>query len=55
MQDTILASGRETVYDVCGILLGLGCLLTWIGILHFLNFFSTFYVSTCQLGIHFIK
>ena len=38
-------------YDVCGVMLGTGSLLAWLGVLRYIGFFEQFNVSIIFLSI----
>ena len=37
----------SSTYDVCGVMLGTGSLLAWLGVLRYIGFFEQFNVSKC--------
>lgn len=43
------------MYDATGILLGIGCLFTWISVLHYLAYDHVFGVSTSKQFKYFLS
>lgn len=45
------AQSSSENYDICALMLGIGSLLVWMGVIRYIGFFKTFNVSSSQIDV----